>query len=104
MLFRSYSGIILEQYFRQQLAESGFYKEVNAWWQKRAIVHKDNKIDAEVDVVALSIEGRKALVGEVKRNRERYDHELFMAKVDYLKQTALKGYSVETKLFDIQQM
>ena len=102
--YPTYSGIILEQYFRQQLAESGLYKEVNAWWQKRAIVHKDNKIDAEVDVVALSIEGRKALVGEVKRNRERYDHELFMAKVDYLKQTALRGYSVETKLFDIQQM
>ena len=55
-------------------------------------------------MIALSIEGRKALVAEVKRNREKYNHALFMAKVDYLKQTALKGYTVETHLFDLQQM
>lgn len=102
--FSTYSGMVLEQYFRQQLAESGLYKEVNAWWQKRAITHDEQLIDAEVDVIALSIEGRKALVGEVKRNREKYNHSLFMAKVNYLKQTALKGYSVETHLYDLQQM
>ena len=96
--------MVLEQYFRQQLAESGTYKEVNAWWQRRAITHNDQLIDAEVDVIALAIEGRKALVGEVKRNREKYNHALFMAKIHYLKQTVLKGYTIETHLFDLQQM
>ena len=102
--YPTYSGYVLEQYFRQQLAESGLYKEVNAWWQRRAIVHNEQSIDAEVDVIALSIEGRKALVAEVKRNSDNYNHALFMAKVHYLRQTALKGYSIETKLFDLQQM
>lgn len=102
--YPTYSGKILEQYFRQQLAESGLYKEVNAWWQRRAIVHKEQQIDAEVDVIALSLEGRKALVAEVKRNSDNYNHSLFMTKVNYLRQTALKGYAIETKLFDLQQM
>lgn len=102
--YPTYSGMVLEQYFRQQLAESGTYKEVNAWWQRRAITHNDQLIDAEVDVIALAIEGRKALVGEVKRNREKYNHALFMAKIHYLKQTVLKGYTIETHLFDLPQM
>ena len=67
-------------------------------------MYKGQTIDAEVDIVALPVEGGKALVAEVKRRAEEYKHELFMLKVDYLKQTDLRHYSVQTRLLTLEEM
>lgn len=102
--YESYSGKVLEHYFRQQLAETSDWRAISAWWRSKAIIYKGQTIDAEVDIVALPVEGKKALVAEVKRNREEYKHELFMLKVDYLKQTDLRHYVVETRLLTLDEM
>lgn len=102
--YTTYSGLVLEDYFRQQLAETGQWREIGSWWQPRAIVFHDRSIDAEVDIIALSLMGRKAIVAEVKRKRDEYEHELFMAKVQYLKQKELRAYTVETKLLTLDDM
>ena len=102
--YDTYSGIVLERYFRQQLAESAEWREINAWWRSKVIVYKGQQIDAEVDIVALPVEGKKALVAEVKRKKEEYKHELFMHKVDYLRQTDLNKYHIETRLLTLDDM
>ena len=102
--YETYSGLMLERYFRQQLAESHNWREINGWWRSKAIVYKGQTIDAEVDIIALPVEGKKALVAEVKRKKEDYKHELFMLKVEYLQQTDLHKYQVETRLLTLAEM
>lgn len=102
--YETYTGLVLERYFRQLLAETSDWREISAWWRSKAIVYKGQTIDAEVDVVALPVEGRNALVAEVKRKKEEYKHELFMLKVEYLQQTELHKYQVETKLLTLDDM
>lgn len=102
--YETYTGLVLERYFRQQMAETFEWREINAWWRSKAIVYKGQTIDAEVDIIALTVEGKKALVAEVKRKREEYKHELFMLKVEYLRQTDLHTYLVETKLLTLEDM
>lgn len=102
--YETYSGLVLERYFRQQMAETSQYREISAWWRSKAIEYKGQTIDAEVDIVALPVEGKKAVVAEVKRHKEEYRHELFMLKVDYLKRTDLRHYQVETRLLTLDEM
>ena len=102
--YETYSGKVLEYYFRQQLAETSSWREINGWWRNKAIIYKGQTIDAEVDIIALPVEGRTALVAEVKRKKEEYQHKLFMLKVEYLKQTELNKYCIETKLLTLKDM
>lgn len=102
--YETYTGMVLECYFRQQLAESSDWREISAWWRSRAIVYKGQTIDAEVDIVALPVDGKKALVAEVKRKKEEYKHELFMLKAEYLQQTDLHKYHIETRLLTLEDM
>ena len=102
--YETYSGTVLERYFRQQLAETSNWRAISAWWRSKAIVYKGQTIDAEVDIIALPVEGKKALVAEVKRKKEDYKHELFMQKVEYLQQTDLHKYQVETRLLTLEDM
>ena len=104
MNYTTYSGLVLEDYFWQKLAESSEWREIGTWWQTKAINFHDRQIDAEVDIVALSLVGKHALIAEVKRNYEQYEHELFMTKVQYLKQKELRGYALQTKLFTLENM
>lgn len=102
--YETYTGLALERYFRQQMAETFEWREISAWWRSKAIVYKGQTIDAEVDIIALPVEGKKALVAEVKRKKEEYKQELFMMKVEYLRQTELHKYQVETKLLTLEDM
>ena len=102
--YETYTGLVLERYFRQQMAETSDWREINGWWRSKAIMYKGQTIDAEVDIIALPVEGKKALVAEVKRKKEEYKHELFMLKVEYLRQTELHKYQVETKLVTLENM
>ena len=102
--YETYTGLVLERYFRQQMAETSDWREINGWWRSKAIMYKGQTIDAEVDIIALPVEGKKALVAEVKRKKEEYKHELFMLKVEYLRQTELHKYQVETKLLTLENM
>ena len=102
--YETYSGKVLELYFCQRMAESGNWREIRSWWRSKAIVYKGQEIDAEVDIVALPVEGKKVLVAEVKRKKDEYKHDLFMLKVEYLHQTDLRKYQIETKLLTLDDM
>jgi AAA+ ATPase superfamily predicted ATPase len=95
--YTTFSGRILERYFRTKLAESGFYKEIGSWWEIKGNLN-------EIDIVALSLEKNKALAVEVKRNKERYRPTLFAEKVERLKQVVLPKYKIETCCMSLEDM
>lgn len=97
--YPTYSGLVLERYFKQKLAEEGGWREIGQWWEPKL------GLDAsEIDIVGIKADNKNALVAEVKRQRRNYDHKDFLAKVDRIKQTALAKYSVTPALFTMADM
>ena len=95
--YESWSGHILERYFRQQLAESGRYREIGAWWESR----QDNN---EIDLVALSLQGEHADVFEIKRQRKNYRQEQLSQKVEHLRQKILSNYTINQGCLTLEDM
>lgn len=97
--FPTYSGLSLEKYFRQKLAEEGGYREIGPWWEAKA-----GKAANEIDIVAIRTDGKSALVAEVKRNTRNYDNKAFMEKVEHIQAKILSGYEIDTQLYTTNDM
>lgn len=97
--FPTFSGLMLEKYFRQKLAEEGGFREIGSWWEAKA-----GKAASETDIVGIRTDGRSALVAEVKRGARNYDHKAFMEKVEHIKTKILSGYSIDTRLYTLDDM
>lgn len=97
--YPTYSGLMLEKYFRQKLAEEGGFCEIGSWWEA-----KSGKEANEIDIVGIRTEGKSALVAEVKRNARNYDNKSFMAKIEHIRAKILSGYEIESRLYTIDDM
>lgn len=97
--FPTYSGPVLEKYFRQKLTEEGGFREMGSWWEAKA-----GKEANEIDIVGIRTDGHSALVAEVKRNARNYDNKAFMSKVDHIKAKILASHDIETKLYTMDDM
>ncbi|MDE5574819.1 MAG: AAA family ATPase [Bacteroidales bacterium] len=97
--YPTYSGIVLERYFRQKLAEEGGFREIGSWWERKA-----GSVENEIDIVGIRTDGKHALVAEVKRKRGNYSHKDFMEKVKRLQSLVLAKYEIETRLFTMENM
>lgn len=97
--YPTYSGLMLEKYFRQKLAEEGGFREIGSWWEA-----KSGKEANEIDIVGIRTEGKSALVAEVKRNARNYDNKSFMAKIEHIRTKILFGYEIESRLYTIDDM
>lgn len=97
--YPTFSGLVLEKWFRLKMMESNQYSDIGSWWDR-----KKGKEANEIDIVALSIDGKTAIVAEVKRQRRNYDHKLFMEKVDYIKANILSKFNIETRLLTLEDM
>ncbi len=95
--YPTYSGVMLERYFKQQLAESLEYRAIGSWWEPK---NKQN----EIDIVALKVEKNKALVVEVKRQKKNFKPELLAKKAERLKNKLLSKYQIETKCLSLEDM
>lgn len=95
--YPTYSGRILERYFKQQFAESYQYRAIGSWWESKGNQH-------EIDIVALKLEKNQAVVAEVKRQKKNFKPELLAAKVEYLKKKLLPKYSVEMLCLSLEDM
>ena len=62
--YESYSGLVLERYFRQSYAECGKYNIVTNYWKK-----KDGK--DEIDLIAVNEADKELVLGEIKRNPDK---------------------------------
>ena len=95
--YQTYSGIMLERYFKQKLAESMQFREIGSWWEPK-------NEQFEIDIVALTLEKNKVFAAEVKRHRKNFKPALFAAKVDHLEKKVLAKYNVETGFFSLEDM
>lgn len=91
--YETYSGYILEKYFRQQMAESKAYSDVQSYW--------DRKGENEIDLIAVNDFEKRLLIGEVKRNPERINLHILENKAEEIAkrysdyQIKYKGLSLE---------
>ncbi len=63
--YDTFSGWILERYFRQFYRETGLYNIVTNYWEKDG--------SNEIDLIAVDEADHEIVIGEVKRNKKRID-------------------------------
>lgn len=95
--YPTYSGHLLELYFKQQMAETFQYRDIGSWWELK---NGQN----EIDIVALKLEKNKAVAIEVKRQKKNFKPELFRQKVEHLKKKVLPQHEIEMKCLSLEDM
>lgn len=95
--YPTYSGRLLEAYFKQQFAESFQYRAIGSWWEPRDSQN-------EIDIVALKLEKNHATVAEVKRQKKNFKPELMAAKIEHLKRKLLPKYQIEIVCLSLDDM
>lgn len=95
--YPTHSGLILERFFRQKLAESFLYRDIGAWWKPKGSQN-------EIDIVAIRLEKKQADVFEVKRNRKNFKPERLAKKTEHLKHKILAGYTISESCLSLEDM
>ncbi len=75
--YNTYTGLVLEQYFRQKISEEERFTLVGNFWDRRGM--------NEIDIIALNDIDKTALVAEVKRNADHYDSKLLQEKYNTIR-------------------
>jgi hypothetical protein len=97
--YPTYSGHALEKWFRLKMIESHQYSDIGSWWER-----KQGKETNEIDIVAISADGKCATLAEVKRQQRNYSHKDFSEKVERIKTSILSKYKIETRLYTLEDM
>jgi len=95
--YPTYSGKMLERWFKQQFAESCLYREIGSWWETKGNQN-------ELDIVALKLEKGQAVVAEVKRQKKNFKPMLLASKVEHFKHKVLSDYTIETVCLSLDEM
>ena len=94
--YNDYSGLVLEQYFRQKIAEEERVTLVGNY--------RDRKGMNEIDLIALNDIDKTALVAEVKRNADRYNPKLLQEKFESIRSNFGKYKEVQLIGLSMQDM
>ena len=96
--YPTFSGLILERYFREKAIESEKYTLIGRWW--------DRKGENEIDMVASNEFDKTVKIYEIKRNRKNIDFTALEQKVKTMLIAVhlFNGYDVEIKGLDMQDM
>lgn len=97
--YPTYSGLALEMYFRQKMAESKAYLNIGSWWQA-----KKGKEACEIDIVGIRADAKTAEVIEVKRQRKNFKPEDFAKKVEIIRNKVLSAYEIEPLCLTMEDM
>lgn len=79
IIFRDYStfsGLMLERYFRLQAVESGLFTQIGQFW--------DRKGEIEIDLVAMNEQDKKMIIAEIKRKSSKISIEKLRLKTSHL--------------------
>lgn len=96
--YETFSGLMLERYFRRVLIERQAYTRIGGWW--------DRKGENEIDIVAENELNNKATFFEVKRKAANIDIEVLKQKAAaFLRATSeFKGYDISYKALSMEDM
>lgn len=96
--YETYSGEVLERFFKAELMESMRYRAIDSWWDPKGYIdERGNHQQAEIDIIAIDVTDKQAKIFEVKRNPDKYRRGLLEKKVEFMtsKEKKLKKYNVE---------
>ncbi len=93
--YDTYSGFILERYFRRFYKETGLYNEVTNYWEKNG--------QNEIGLIAVNEADREIVIGEVKRNKRRIDLRKLEQKAQQIVQKR-KGWAVSFTALSLDDM
>ncbi len=96
--YSTYSGKILERYFRTRFIEEGNITMIGGYWDKKG--------ESEIDLIAVNEIQKRAEIIEVKRKAENIDIEKLRKKAVYfLKATGeLSDYEIIYKCLSLSEM
>ena len=95
--YPTYSGKTLEDYFKQKMQESFNYRAIGSWWEPKGSQNK-------IDIVAITLDNKKAFIAEVKRQKKNFKPQLLEGKIEVLKTKVLNNYDIDWKCLDIADM
>jgi AAA+ ATPase superfamily predicted ATPase len=93
--YEQYSGLVLEKYFREKIAESERVTTIGGYW--------DSKGENEIDLIALNDLDKTATIAEVKRNPKKIDLTMVAVKANSIKKELAK-YRVEFRGLSLEDM
>lgn len=96
--YDTFSGYMLERYFRERGIESGMFTRIGGWWNRKG--------QCEIDLVEVDEMSESVKVFEIKRNPERIDMRLVEEKIkEFLSVVKeLHGYDVKAGALSLQDM
>lgn len=96
--YETFSGKMLERYFKRVLVESKAYTRIGSWWERKG--------ENEIDIVAENELDGAAVFIEVKRKVDNFDAVVLNRKVDVFTQAAgeFKDYAVTQKGLSMADM
>lgn len=96
--YETFSGLMLERYFRQVLVESGQYTRMGSWWNRKG--------ENEIDLIAENELTREAHFFEIKRNASRFNPAVLNQKTaHFLQHTGrFKNYTVSCRILSMSDM
>jgi len=93
--YQTYSGLILERYFRQKIAATENLSAIGTYWESGN--------QNEIDIVALNEYEKTAIIAEVKRNAEKINLNILKNKSAKLVKQ-LPNYKIEYKSLSMNEL
>lgn len=86
--YETYSGKVLERYFKEAMKESELYTHIDSWW--------DRKGENEIDIIAADDLEKRVTFYEVKRQRSELNMKVLEEKVQRFKEVTGEYGKYET--------
>ena len=105
--YDTYTGEVLERYFKAVLMESLRYRVIDSWWDPKGYTdEKGNHQQAEIDIIAIDAADKVAEIYEVKRNSGKYRKGLLERKVEFMKtqEKRLKKYRIKLDVLSLDDI
>jgi len=96
--YATFSGKILEKYFREKYIEQGGITKIGGYWDKSG--------ENEIDLIVLNENEKTAQIIEIKRNEKNIRYNLLKEKAANMlvKTGELKSYNIEYKGLSMENM
>ncbi|GHT61433.1 ATPase [Bacteroidia bacterium] len=94
--YKTYSGQILERYFREKIRKEENLSAIGAYWESGN--------QNEIDIVAINEYEKRAIIAEVKRNAEKINIITLQEKAKTLVSKQLLDYSIEYRGLSMEEM
>ncbi|MDE5877104.1 MAG: ATP-binding protein [Muribaculaceae bacterium] len=96
--YPTFSGIMLERYFREKAIESQAHTLIGSWW--------DRKGENELDMIAANEFDKTAIIYEIKRNRKNINFSVLEENGRKMLETfpLFNGYNIDYKGLDMEDM